>query len=217
VRGRYGRTNSKKILMQISLKNIGKKYNRNWIFENVNYTIEPNSKVALLGNNGSGKSTLLQIISGHVLPTVGEIQITKGATHIEATDLFKHIAYCAPSLELIEEFTIQEFLNYHFLHKPCTSTVPQILYYIGLSNQAGTYLSNCSSGMKQRVKLAQAFFSNTPILMLDEPCTNLDADGYALYKKMVAELTAEKTVIVSSNDAEEHAFCTQQINLINFK
>jgi ABC-type multidrug transport system ATPase subunit len=203
--------------MHITLVDIGKKYNRNWIFSNINYIIQPNSKLALLGANGSGKSTLLQIISGHVVPTKGEIIIKTIHQNIDPLHLYNYISYCAPAFELIEEFTIQEFLEYHFKHKKSKHTVNEILDYISLTSQKNTLIENCSSGMKQRVKLAQAFFSDVPVLLLDEPCTNLDTNGVALYKKMIEELTTEKTVIVSSNDSSEYSFCDAIINLVDYK
>ncbi len=203
--------------MHITLTDIGKKYNKNWIFNKINYTIQPNSKLALLGANGSGKSTLLQIISGHVVPTVGSIHITKQGAHVDPHNQYQHLAYCAPAFELIEEFSITEFLKYHFQHKPINSNVASIISYIGLTQSTNTLLGNCSSGMKQRVKLAQAFFSDVPLLLLDEPCTNLDAAGIALYKKMITELSSNKTVIVSSNDITEYDFCTEHINMSDFK
>ena len=68
--------------------------------------------------------------------------------------------------------------------------------------------------MVQRVKLAKAIFSNTPVLLLDEPCTNLDAEGYQLYHDLIADYATAKTIIVSSNDAAEMDFCKKRIAII---
>lgn len=74
-----------------------------------------------------------------------------------------------------------------------------------------------SSGMKQRMKLAQAIFSDVPILLLDEPCTNLDAVGYALYHQLIENYCSEKLVIVCSNDIQEFDFCTEKLDIMNYK
>jgi ABC-type multidrug transport system ATPase subunit len=71
--------------------------------------------------------------------------------------------------------------------------------------------------MKQRVRLAQALFSDVPVVLLDEPCTNLDADGIALYRRLVAELTADRLLVVSSNDPQEYDFCGQAIHILDWK
>jgi ABC-type multidrug transport system ATPase subunit len=71
--------------------------------------------------------------------------------------------------------------------------------------------------MKQRVKLAQAIFSDTPVLLLDEPCTNLDAPGYTLYHRLIKEYCSQKLIIVSSNDEMEMDFCRERINIMDYK
>ena len=71
--------------------------------------------------------------------------------------------------------------------------------------------------MKQRLKLAQAFFSDTPVLLLDEPTTNLDADGITLYRELIKNQTKEKTLIISSNDKEEYEFCEKVIAIGDYK
>lgn len=74
-----------------------------------------------------------------------------------------------------------------------------------------------SSGMKQRVKLAQAIFSDTPLLLLDEPCTNLDTDGIQLYLGLIKSHAVGKLVIVSSNDKQEYAFCDRCIDMLQLR
>jgi ABC-type multidrug transport system ATPase subunit len=74
-----------------------------------------------------------------------------------------------------------------------------------------------SSGMKQRVKLAQALFSDVPVVLLDEPCTNLDAEGIELYHKLIEDYTINRLVIVSSNDEQEYKFCKEKISISDFK
>ncbi len=88
---------------------------------------------------------------------------------------------------------------------------------VGLQNATNKQIRYYSSGMKQRLKLAQAFFSNTPILLLDEPTTNLDADGIALYHQLIKNYTADKLVIVSSNDKQEYEFCEEVIGIGEYK
>ena len=74
-----------------------------------------------------------------------------------------------------------------------------------------------SSGMKQRVRLAQALFSDTPVVLLDEPCTNLDVEGIVLYRELIRDYTAGRLLIVSSNDLQEYDFCEERINIMQYK
>ncbi|HNE93822.1 MAG TPA: ABC transporter ATP-binding protein, partial [Chitinophagaceae bacterium] len=71
--------------------------------------------------------------------------------------------------------------------------------------------------MKQRIKLAQAFFSNTPVLLLDEPCTNFDAAGFNLYENLLTNYCSNKLVIICSNDENEIKQCHYRLNMLNFK
>jgi len=71
--------------------------------------------------------------------------------------------------------------------------------------------------MKQRVKLGQALFAAKPIVLLDEPCTNLDAEGIELYHRLLAELTTNKLLVICSNDEQEIRTCNERIDIRNYK
>ncbi len=199
--------------MQIELENIGKKYNRDWIFRNFNYSFLQDNSYAITGSNGSGKSTLLQIISGFIIPTEGVVKVNN---IISTTDNFgTQTSICAPYLELIEEMTAVEFFNFHLRFKPLINnlSIPQILEIVQLTKAANKQIRYYSSGMKQRLKLAQAFFSQSSILLLDEPCSNLDKDGINLYHTLIKEFTNNRLIIICSNDEMEYSFCKCKIDL----
>jgi ABC-2 type transport system ATP-binding protein len=203
--------------MQITLTNISKRYNQQWILRDVNLQFDTPDKIALLGINGSGKSTLLQMIAGYIIPSFGRIEYVLNQQIIAADKVYKHIGFCAPSMELIEEYTLQEFLAFHFQYKKPLMTIAETIAYIGLQDATNKKIENFSSGMKQRVKLAQSIMIDAPMLLLDEPCCNLDIHGIDLYKKMIAEFAMDKLVIVSSNDAHEYEFCTKHIQTNSYK
>ena len=159
--------------MQIELNNTGKRYNTDWIFRKVSYRFLPGGRYAITGSNGSGKSTLLQVLAGAVLHNEGQIQYTFQGKAIDVASAFKHISIAAPYLELIEEMNPVEFLNFHASFKKLTQPVNDILRYVQLGHAADKQVRYFSSGMKQRLKLAQAVFSEAPVLLLDEPLTNL--------------------------------------------
>ena len=203
--------------MQINLINVGKRYNLDWIFRNIDYTFTQGECYAITGSNGSGKSTLLQIIAGYILHSEGFVHYNLNDQNLSETDCFKEISFIAPYLELIEEMTGLEFLQFHATFKTLTKSNPEILESVGLTNAANKQIRNFSSGMKQRLKLAQAFFTNTPILLLDEPCTNLDNAGIDLYHNLIKDYASNKLIVVSSNDKIEYSFCTKIIPMENYK
>ena len=208
--------------MKISLTKTGKRFNRDWIFRNVTYEFISGVSYAITGPNGSGKSTLLQVIGGAVAASEGELKYEAGNNkkpEIHDAEAYRYISIAAPYLELIEEMTVTEFLHFHQEFKPFLpgASIPQIISTIGLQKAAAKQIRFYSSGMKQRVKLAQAIFSNVPCILLDEPCTNLDAEGIALYQQLIKDYCTDRLVIVSSNDIQEYGFCTESINILAYK
>jgi len=205
--------------MQIEVEQIGKRFNRDWIFKNLSFTFLPNTSYAITGPNGSGKSTLLQVLAGAVNPSTGKLNHALNDQPIAAEELYKHIAIVAPYLEVVEEMTVTEFLQFHASFKSFIPgvSIAEIIDIIGLTAAAQKQIRYYSSGMKQRVKLAQAIFSDTAALFLDEPCTNLDAAGYALYHQLVATYCNNKLIVVSSNDEQEMKFCQNRLSIIDYK
>jgi ABC-type multidrug transport system ATPase subunit len=205
--------------MHIQLEQTGKKYNREWIFRGLSYTFTAGKKYAITGPNGSGKSTLLQTIAGSTVLSEGSIQYSTAGQIVAPENAFKNISICAPYLTLIEEMTALEFLAFHESFKSFMPgiTPSAILEIIDLTSAANKQIRYFSSGMKQRIKLAQAIFSDVPVLFLDEPCTNLDETGYALYQSLIQNYASHKLIIVSSNDKAEYHFCEEVIDIKKYK
>lgn len=204
--------------MKLTLEGIGKKYNRDWIFKNVHTTFSTGTSYAILGPNGSGKSTLLKIISGHLIPSEGKIKylIEK---EIEQNDIYKYISYSAPYIELIEEYTVREQILFHKDFKPLinNASVDDILNIMNFQEHKNKELRNLSSGMRQRLKLVLSILSDVPVLLLDEPATNLDKQGVEWYRDLMSNNTNDRLVIVASNRADEYDFCQEQIDMLDFK
>ncbi|MBK8609851.1 MAG: ABC transporter ATP-binding protein [Chitinophagaceae bacterium] len=203
----------------VRLFNVGKRFNREWIFRRFNHEFVTGKNYAITGPNGSGKSTLLQVIAGATLHNEGTVEYHTGQTKTTDEKQYSYISIAAPYLELIEEMTAKEMLDFHSKFKPLIQslTIEEMLTVVGLETAINKQIRYFSSGMKQRLKLAQAFFSNTPILLLDEPTTNLDADGIALYQNLINHYTKNKLVIVSSNVKQEYDFCEEVIEIGDYK
>jgi ABC-type multidrug transport system ATPase subunit len=203
----------------VRLSNVGKRFNREWIFRHCSYEFNAGKSYAITGPNGSGKSTLLQVIAGATLHNEGTIELKSEQRTTPNEQHYTNISIAAPYLELIEEMTAKEMLQFHSKFKPLlrSLSLEEMLKIVGLENAINKQIRYFSSGMKQRLKLAQAFFSNTPVLLLDEPTTNLDADGIALYHTLISNYTKDKLVIVSSNVKQEYDFCEEMIEIGDYK
>jgi len=202
--------------MKVSLQNVGKRYNREWIFRHLSFDFSPAGSYAITGSNGSGKSTLLQVVAGATTNSEGTLLYAKHDGPV-ITEPYRHIAIAAPYLELIEEFTAKELLDFHAGFKTLTASVEEILASVHLEKAADKQIRYFSSGMKQRLKLAQAFFSESGMLLLDEPTTNLDSDGVSLYQGLLEKYTGNRLLIISSNIPQEYAFCKELIRIEDYK
>ncbi|TAL43880.1 MAG: ATP-binding cassette domain-containing protein, partial [Chitinophagaceae bacterium] len=182
--------------MKISLTDAGKRFNRDWIFRHLTYEFSAGKSYAIIGPNGSGKSTLLQVLSGAMQLSEGNGIWIIDNGKMDNETVFEKISICAPYLDVVEEMTLKEFFEFHHHFKPfLTSVTPeQIISILGLEEAADKQIRNYSSGMKQRVKLAQAVFSDVPVILLDEPCTNLDAAGMALYNQLINDYCKKRMV-----------------------
>jgi len=204
--------------MHITLNNTGKRFNLEWIFRHVEFEFYTGKSYAIVGANGSGKSTLLQVIAGALMHSEGNIIYTDEQQKIIPNDvIFEHISIAAPYLELIEEMTATEFLTFHQTFKTFIKPIPEILQEIGLAEATNKQIRYFSSGMKQRLKLGQAFFSNTSILLLDEPITNLDGVGIQLYLRLIKDYAEKRLLIICSNDEAEYGFCDEKIIVEKYK
>ncbi|MFD0940366.1 ABC transporter ATP-binding protein [Pedobacter boryungensis] len=204
--------------MEINLNNLGRRFNKDWIFKNINYAFKQGEKYAILGPNGSGKSTLLSVLLGSLTPSEGEITYHNPA-EIKVEQIYQYISFAAPYLDLVEEFTLQETIDFHFQFKAYADglDVSLVLSLLGLEKSQDKALKHFSSGMKQRTKLVLACCANTPILILDEPTSNLDSQGIEWYLALIEKFTNNKMVIVGSNQAHEYDFCEHQLSITDYK
>lgn len=206
--------------MQISVEKIGKKFVREWIVRNASFELAAGQQYTFVGPNGSGKSTLLQLLTGIMPASEGTIKyIDSTGKEIEVDHWYKHLVVAAPYLELIEEFTLRELIQFHSRFKPFKNglSFKDFEDFIQLPHASGKTLRHFSSGMKQRVKLGLAFMSDVPVIFLDEPTTNLDVPGINWYLDHVVHHTQNQLVLLGSNVKQEYEFCKNIISVSAFK
>lgn len=218
-------------MIELIADNIGKKYRREWVFRKVALRLgtavdkdtAPDSAMpnayTFVGPNGSGKSTLLQLLAGAMPATEGKLTYNLSGKPLEADQWFRQVVMAAPYLELIEELTLSELLAFHQTFKPFKNalTSDAVADRMQLSHARHKEIKYFSSGMKQRVKLGLAFFSAAPVVILDEPTSNLDRTGVAWYQAQVRQLGPEQILLIGSNQPDEYDFCPNVIDIMQWK
>lgn len=202
--------------MRIELKGIARRFGKQWVLKDIDSVFLPGSRTCITGPNGSGKSTLLRIISGNISPNHGGVTHFLNEKEVPREKLFQYLALAAPYLDVYEDLTVKETVELQASFKPfCQDlSISAMLEAVNIPHAADKPVKDLSSGMKQRLKLALAIFADTPLVLLDEPTSNLDEAGVIAYNSMMAEVAPERTVIVCSNDTErEAAFCGERLSL----
>jgi ABC-type multidrug transport system ATPase subunit len=207
-------------MLTISLDNAGKQYNHTWIFSGLDAILESGTSTAILGSNGSGKSTLLQVISSAIMPSAGSVVYKLNGIEVRPEHAFRLMSIAAPYIELIEDFTLSEMVCFHRRLKPLmrNMTTPEFIKLCRLTDNADKAIKHFSSGMKQRVRLALAILSDTPVLLLDEPVSNLDRAGIEWFRELLERNQTNRLIVVSSNSiADEFDFCSSSIKMEDYK
>jgi len=206
--------------MEIRLTNIAKHFGREVVFQNVDITLASGSRTAILGPNGSGKSTLLQVLAGAIIPTQGTIAYRIKEQVVPQEEVYRQVVIAAPYLGLYEDLSLEQAIGFHAKFKPFLGTlsVQEVARIAYLENALEKPILHFSSGMKQRLKLALAILSDTPLLLLDEPASNLDAEATAWYRELLRQHIGQRTLVVASNrQALEHDLCTTALEIGEYK
>jgi len=207
--------------MRIELKGIGKRFNRDWIFKEISANFKSEETIGLIGSNGSGKSTLLKIISAAELPTAGSLMYySEQEAKLDLNEIHRNLSFAAPYMELPQQLNPVELFKFHKNFKSFQNKlqVDLFLELIGLSNATNKLIGNFSSGMKQRLKLGLAICCESDVLLLDEPCSNLDSEGVSIYHKLMDDYANSRIVVIGSNEQEEELYRTSKtINVLDYK
>ena len=205
--------------MQIQLNNISKRFKKHWIFKSINHDFIGPNNYGIIGDNGGGKSTLLKTIAGITSPTEGELHYQYSGTNIHLNNLFPFLAIVAPYMDLPNELKLNELFRFQKNFKDYSSDVNESNFFpmIQLEGKEEEIVKNLSSGMKQRLKLGLALLSESKVVLLDEPCSNLDKNGRDLYKELLNR-SKNKLIIIASNSNNDELFeCETILNINHFK
>lgn len=196
--------------MKLELRDIGKKYREQWLFRHIGFTLGPGQSIAVTGRNGSGKSTLLQVILGLVQSSEGAVLFNDSPS----ADPSKIFAMCAPYMELPQEFSIGEIHKLYAELRKTDHSLDAFLEFSGFSSaQSARPVKQFSSGMLQRLKTALCIHSNAPVLLLDEPLTNMDKQGEDWYGNCL-DILRSRICIVAGNHPAEYDWSQSTLQLM---
>lgn len=198
--------------MKIELEKVSKKFGNRWVFRNISAIFETGRPAAITGANGSGKSTLLKLISGFSTPNEGKVLYSNTGKQVPVEEIFRHISISAPYLDLPDELSVSEILIFHAALKPFAKINTQELLRI-VDLPADKLIGDCSSGMKQRLKFALAFYSHCDILLLDEPTANMDHYWRNWAIDLICSDPQQRLTIICSNEPYEYEFTGLRIEL----
>ncbi len=203
-------------MIEAKISRCSKKYRGKWVFSKQDHVFVPRHICAITGKNGSGKSTLLKIIAGFISPSTGSINWRLNGKKLDRESVYKYLSMSAPYMELIEEFTLREMIQFQKKIKKFTSKLSEtdIIQLSGLQENRNKPIKFFSSGMKQRAGLTLAILSASPLLLLDEPCANLDHDARSWYQTLLSQHKKNRTIIIASNhNPDEYPDCNDAISL----
>lgn len=192
---------------------VAKNFGTAAVLRDISFSLSLPSSLAITGPNGSGKTTLLEIIAGIQRPTKGTVQLFRDDTELRRP-WHHETGYVSPRLRLYDELTAQELIAFTCASRRTPrNRADEFLAMFGLTGHRKKMLSRYSSGMAQRLKCILAFISEPPILLLDEPGSNLDREGKEALFRYLESVRSERIIIIATNEKEEADFCGERISL----
>ncbi|MCC6753217.1 MAG: ABC transporter ATP-binding protein [Saprospiraceae bacterium] len=204
--------------LQIIADQLGKRYRHSWIFKDFSHVFTAPDVYGISGPNGSGKSTLLQVLTGFVPPTRGTLRVEHSHAPGMSLELHARLTYAAPFADVYEYLTLRELLGLHLRFRPLYQGLKgeDLLRIAYLEGHEEKLVKTFSSGMKQRLKLALAILTQSEVLVLDEPVTNLDNTAKAWYRELIREFNMDRLILIASNETADFENARALIYLPDF-
>lgn len=201
--------------MKVTIQNLSKRYLYDWIIRDKNHVFESGSITGVNGINGSGKSTFIKMICGFLSPSEGKIEYIQEGKKVDRSDIYQYMTLAAPYTDVINEYDAEEMFLFHTKFKKLRQdlTASEFLDIVKLKGNKGKQIQFYSSGMKQRLQLAIALYTDSKLLLLDEPTSYLDSENKAWFYDLLRKQKDGRTIIIASNDMEDFELCDEVINL----
>jgi ABC-type multidrug transport system ATPase subunit len=189
--------------MRVRLEQAGKRFEGRTIFRNADFEFGPGDRCLISGPNGAGKSTFLKLVAGYLRPSEGTVEHLIDGSSIDAEQAYRYIAMAAPYLRFPSDLSVMENIWTWERFRSLRLPAEEVPGMVKLEEAKHRPVRELSSGMEQRLKLGIAFASHTPLLLLDEPLTNIDAEGRELYHHLLEKEADDRGILVCSNDPDQ--------------
>jgi ABC-2 type transport system ATP-binding protein len=202
----------------LDVKDVNHSYGREQVLFDLSFSLKEGEVLGFLGPNGAGKSTSMKILTGWLTPDSGTVLFDGQDIAQNAHALRKRLGYMPENIALYPEMTVGEYLGWIARIKKApnlSGDVAQVAERCGLADRMGTLIRYLSKGYKQRVGLAQAILGPTKLLILDEPTAGLDPTQIRQIRSLIRDLSADKTVILSTHILQEVELTCDRVLVIN--
>ena len=204
--------------VRIEFDDLAKRFDLRVVLRGVSGLARPGEVLVITGPNGSGKSTLLSILCGLLRPTRGEVRhVADNGEQVQRIRWRHHLGVVAPAMAVYEELSALENLRFFARLRglpQAEGRCRECIRAVGLDADRATPARAFSTGMLQRLKIAQALLHDPPVMVLDEPGSNLDPVGREWLEGRVRELAAAgRTVLVATNDPREMEWGSHHVAL----
>lgn len=187
-------------MLELSASELGHHFNHRWLFRRLRCQLAPAEILAVLGPNGSGKSTLLSLFAGQRRPIEGTLSWKLDGRALPPEQVYRHLAWSGPFTELYPDLSLAEAFRLHFRFKSCLlPSRDDCLHELRLQHERNKPLKYFSSGMLQRAKLGLALFTDSALLMLDEPTSFMDSANARFSLNLIEEHRQSRTTLLASN------------------
>ena len=195
----------------IHLDGVSKRYDMQWIFRDLNSAFHLGNTYAIKGYNGSGKSTLLRILSAMESPTLGKRTYLQNKVALPEDKIYSILSFSAPYMNLPSHLKVIELIHFHAQFKSMTITPDELLEDVQLVKSKNKLFETLSSGQKQKIKLALAICNTDPVLLLDEPGTNLDNYNYKWFSDKILAHKEAKLICIATNESRDLDMCNESL------
>ena len=202
--------------LTITAQGLGRVFSRRTIFSEVSFLLEEKQVLLITGRNGSGKSTIVKIVTSVLSPSSGSVEFRREDVVLRERERMDAVGLVSPYLQLYDEFSARENLQYAEAmrgRRPDNTRISQLLVRVALRERGDDPVGTYSSGMKQRAKYSMALVHNPPVLVLDEPMANLDAEGIGIVREIMEEHRTLGLLIVATNDLTDLSHFDSRIDL----
>lgn len=207
-------------MIKLTVEGLAKRFGHRLLFKGLSCTVQGGEALAITGANGSGKSTLMRIVAGVMSPTKGQVSLAVEDRAVEPEERPLLTGFVSPYLNVYDGFTARENLTFIAKArrmKDASERIEKLLAFVTLEGRANDMVGTFSSGMKQRVKFAAALLAEPPVLLLDEPSTNLDEAGIAMVRRIIqVQKEKERILLLATNNPDEVAWCSKSIRIEDF-